>query len=328
MNPTQCSESWLVEAIRDGRVAGAERTSFERHLATCNTCRDQSRNMASNLERLAQLPSGLPDAFTLRRERRALLRAFDSSLLANAEAPTRWRVRLAFVCAVASATLLAGLFLVHRSTRRSSWVDVATDAEASWSEHRTERVDQLTLKNGHFHLSIHRPTSAERVTIALPDGEVEDLGTELTVWIDGGRTSYVAVDRGSVVLRLHGAPETKLVAGDHWRQAANVAQPASMPAVSDREANHQTSESPARVVAHTKPAKATAAVPSKAAIDRGAAQLSREDAAYLHALALLEAGQRTEARAAADEYLREYPDGFRRLEALSIATSAPPSLKR
>ncbi len=322
-----------MEAIRDGRVAGAERTSFERHLGTCSRCRDHSRSMQQSLERLAALPSGIPDAFTLRRERRALLRAFDSSLLARSEAPDRWRLRLAFACAVLSAALLVTLFSAHRVTRDSSWVKVAAGADASWSEHRTGEVEQITLRTGRFQLSIHRPSSSARVTIVLPDGEIEDLGTELAVSIDGDRTSHVAVDRGSVVLKLRGVPETRLAAGDHWDRPADVAKPVLTPAVSGAKADQRANEATASGVTrqNAKPKSAGTLVnplAKKSPIDPGAAQVASEDAAYLHVLALLEAGQRDHARAAANQYLNDYPHGFRRLEALSIATRPSPLPRR
>jgi TolA-binding protein len=55
-------------------------------------------------------------------------------------------------------------------------------------------------------------------------------------------------------------------------------------------------------------------------VDPGATQMASEDVDYLRVLQLLGAGQRDEARAAANEYLNKYPRGLRRLEALSVAT--------
>jgi hypothetical protein len=48
--------------------------------------------------------------------------------------------------------------------------------------------------------------------------------------------------------------------------------------------------------------------------------MASEDVDYLRVLELLGAGQRDEARAAANEYLNKYPRGLRRLEALGVAT--------
>ena len=325
MNESNCSQSWLVAAVRDGRVTGAERASFERHVAGCDSCRERSRSMHASLEKLQQLPAGLPDAFTLRRERRALLQAFDSSLLASSGLASRWRLGLWF--AVASGVLLAAALLLHSSAQRASWVEVAAGPNASWSEKRTGNRDDLSLRNGRFHLGIRRPSAASRVTIALPDGEIEDLGTELVVWVDGDRTSYVAVDRGSVVLRLHGLPQTTLSAGEHWERPSDVAKPVPTSPTSHADADRRVDESPTRPTAqqYAKPPKkaGTVAEPTIAqrpVVDPGAAQMASEDVDYLRVLELLGAGQRDEARAAANQYLNKYPRGLRRLEALGVAT--------
>ena len=324
MSESNCSQSWLVQAVRDGRVTGTERASFERHVAGCGSCRERSRSMHACLARLQQLPAGLPDAFTLRRERRALLHAFDRALLAGSGVSNRWRLGLWF--AVASGALLAVALLLHSSAQRTSWVEVAAGPDASWSEKRTGNRDDLSFRNGRFHLSIHRPSAASRVTIALPDGEIEDLGTELIVWIDGDRTSYVAVDRGSVVLRLRGLPETRLTASEHWERPSNVAKPVSTPPASQAEPDRRADDAPTRPMTqqHAKPPKSPGTVAKPIgkgpAVDPGAAQMASEDVAYLRVLELLGAGRRDEARAAADEYLNKYPRGLRRVEALGVAT--------
>ena len=49
-----------------------------------------------------------------------------------------------------------------------------------------------------------------------------------------------------------------------------------------------------------------------------------EDDAYLHIVDLLQRGRTEEARTAAKDYLLRFPNGFRRVEVLNIATHAAP----
>ena len=50
----------------------------------------------------------------------------------------------------------------------------------------------------------------------LPDGELEDIGTTFTVSAEDGRTTRVAVQEGSVVLRIHGQPPVAIGPGETW----------------------------------------------------------------------------------------------------------------
>ena len=80
MTPVACPRLFEVEALRDGRLVGAELKSFERHLATCGDCARE----AALCERLAQAlranALGSADELRVRRERTRLLSAFDRSL--------------------------------------------------------------------------------------------------------------------------------------------------------------------------------------------------------------------------------------------------------
>lgn len=49
-----------------------------------------------------------------------------------------------------------------------------------------------------------------------------------------------------------------------------------------------------------------------------------EDETYLHIVDLLQRGRSDEARRAAKDYLLRFPNGFRRVEVLNIATRAAP----
>jgi hypothetical protein len=88
----------------------------------------------------------------------------------------------------------------------------------------SDRISSIAsrCKSGHFQLNIHRLSPDSEVTIALPDGEIKDVGTELTVWIDGTRTSQISVERGNVIVRMVGLPELRPGAGEHWERAAEA----------------------------------------------------------------------------------------------------------
>ena len=68
-------------------------------------------------------------------------------------------------------------------------------------------------------------------------------------------------------------------------------------------------------VAHTGSAKPPAASAKPAASSSGL----EEDLAYLRVIALVREGRREEARLAAKDYLRRFPQGFRRVEVERIA---------
>ena len=349
MNGPKCSRLWLIEAIRDGRVIGDERASFERHQTSCVACTQASQAAHSAREKLSELPAGLPDTFTLRRQRRGLLQAFNASLVSAPiiGASHHGRLFLSVVAFAVSAAL--GVWLFWRPTGASSWVHVVAGSGASWSEQKTSGIDRVTLHSGRFQLSIRRPSPKSRVLIALPDGEIEDLGTVLEVWTDGARTRHVAVKSGAVVLRLRDAPERRLRTGESWDRA-NALEPTQQPLspsqseraslpVEDQLDSSDLSAAPPKQLAT--PVRAASAhhgarpAPSERKIQvAGAVEVEQrpskaaptadgagaEDAAYLLLLNEFEAGRRADARVAAKAYLAKYPHGFRHLEVLRIET--------
>jgi len=330
MSRSSCSQSWLVEAIRDGRVIGAERSSFERHLSACAECAELSTKARAAREGLKDLPSGLPDVFTLRRQRRDLLRALDDFV--TARAPRR-APRFAALTAARAVAMLAGLGVWHWGRPRAivSWVDVEAGRGAAWSERTTSALDRITLLDGRFRLMIHRPSPVSRVLLTLPDGEIEDLGTVLEVRIENHQTMHVAVQSGQIVLRLRGFSDVHLRAGEHWDLRPAVDQeprsryeqgPApkkgleTQPSVLDTAHGRPvgvTSRAAGGGTSSTVASAAVARQPANSPTDRAS-----EDAAYLRVLELLESRHDDEALAATKQYLARYPRGFRRLEALAV----------
>src|SRR6188768_4824 len=104
-----CPRLFEVEALRDGRLRGAEVARFETHLAACAVCAREARAQQKLAEALRS-PTEFADADELhvRRERTRLLAAFDASLV-PAPGSRRW---LGGAAAVALLSALAALAFV------------------------------------------------------------------------------------------------------------------------------------------------------------------------------------------------------------------------
>jgi hypothetical protein len=77
-----CPRFFEAEAMRDGRLAGAERASFGRHIAMCPVCAREVRALATLAEELrAGSRRDKADELRIRRERTRLLAAFDRVLV-------------------------------------------------------------------------------------------------------------------------------------------------------------------------------------------------------------------------------------------------------
>ena len=76
---TTCGRSFQVEALRDGRLGGAERKSFERHLAACAVCAREAEAMerAGGGGARGADDGRSDDELRVWRERTRLLAAFD-----------------------------------------------------------------------------------------------------------------------------------------------------------------------------------------------------------------------------------------------------------
>jgi anti-sigma factor RsiW len=335
-----CPRLFEAEAMRDGRLAGAERASFERHAQSCSAC-------AREVEALEALGTALrastpepTDALRVRRERTRLLAAFDRDLLAPARpgGPSRW---LGFAAAAALGVAVVLVLWRERHVRdarqtiAASGAVVRAEGSAAWTERLEGDRDLVTLERGALRIHVDHAAGTRRLVVLLPDGELEDTGTTFTVIADDGHTRRVAVEDGSVVLRLHGLPPVFVGAGDVWRPTAPPpASVASAPSsVAAIPAPAPSQPAPSAVTPH---ASGLASDPSAdfrqamSALDHGdnghaAAGFARfladhprdaraEDAAYLRIIALQRSGDDGNTREAALDYLRRYPTGFRRAE--------------
>ncbi|HEY3666761.1 MAG TPA: hypothetical protein VGL19_12200, partial [Polyangiaceae bacterium] len=180
-----------------------------------------------------------------------------------------------------------------------------------------------------------------RVIVAVPDGQIEDLGTVFDVRVSDGHTTHVAVSEGRVSVHLAGLAPLSLGSGEAWdapvpTPTASAPTPASSgPAsaltVSARPAARAAPlaaraprlEKPPPSVQPEAPAGAatpgTASAANEPAPPAGEAARAEDDA-YLNLVDLLRAGKDADARAQAKDYLLRFPGGFRRVEVLNIAT--------
>ncbi len=362
-----CPRTFEVEALRDGRLGGSERAGFERHLSTCSAC---ARELAA-LERLgAALCDSHPtstDELEVRRARTRLLVAFNQSLIGRAgeaEDPLsavgsrvsrRALGALAAGVAVAAGALWFGARADEKPALPASAVTVRADAGARWTRQISERRELILLDEGRLWIQVRRTGSGNEppLLVGLPDGELEDLGTTFTVSAESGRTTLVAVEEGSVLLRLRGQAPRTIGARGSW--AAPPEEPA--PREQPFEPSASAPSAPVPAVKPPAPAVMTAPRPvgsgelpapggaserfkaAMQALNRGdgrdaAARFSRfleqyprdpraEDAAYLRVLAHQRSGDSSELQRAARYYLRAYPAGFRRREVAALLPSVP-----
>ena len=333
---TSCPRLFEVEALRNGRLSGNERAHFERHLSQCAACRRESQALESLALALRRSHAETPDELHVRRERTRLLAAFDRALVTE---PARRKAPL--WSALAACAVIAALAFAFVQTRMPETASPAASAAPSAASETAARAlvqpsagaigmrsdqpgrERIVLSHGTLSIQVTHAANEPGVIVVLPDGELEDTGTTFTVAVENGVTTRVAVQEGSVVLRLRHRSAIALNAGDLWQSQPAPAESTSPPVTA-------TPPAPSRIApARTRTASEEFrdAVSALGAGDNAgaAARFERflashprdartEDAAYLRVLALKRAGAAGALKAAARDYLRRYPNGFRRRE--------------
>ncbi|HTQ04754.1 MAG TPA: hypothetical protein VMI54_12900 [Polyangiaceae bacterium] len=341
-----CPRSWEVEAVRDGRLGERDAASLARHLETCAACAEEQRRLDELTRDFARLPSPRLDAVAGRRIRQRVLADHNAWLFAQDRPASR---RLALSLAAALLVLGAGAAWRFAAGHRAKValvaaeppkVEVVASADARWSRRSAPHEVRIALETGELELTIKRHAPTDRVFILLPDGEIEDVGTVLTVTSHGGVTEAVRVAQGRVVLRLRDRPPLALAAGESFERAAPAVTQPVAPARPEEASDTASSAASAndRPEARRRPPvppvshRAAASVASAPEVPTAAPPVSSaqaatplaEDDAYLHVVELVREGRVEDARAAAKSYLLRFPNGFRRVEVLDIATRAAP----
>jgi hypothetical protein len=315
MTAAACKRSWEAEAVRDGRLAGAERVSFEGHAQRCPACSRERQQLAELAEQLRAHASP-SDEVTLRRLRQSILQRADAELR---DPRRRWRP-----IGLYAAPALLALVLAFTFARWSSSHDApatiaqvtAQGAGARWTRSRTADVETVQLGEGVFSVLVRRAPGDPRVEVYVPEGHIEDLGTTFEVSVHGGRTTQITVSEGSVMFHRRGQEPLRLGAGTTWRPEPVEPGPRALPPSAAPEPEAREQQIPGSVADH-KPVHAH----QRAAThhEHPVQPMLDEDAAYLRVLALLREGRKDEARLAAADYLTRFPTAFRRPEIERIA---------
>lgn len=341
----RCSRTWAVEAARDGRLTGAEQVEIARHLTECAACTAQAAWLDRLGRGLRSLPFTEMNQLAVRRQRGQLLSAFNDWLLGRSPRPRPSTLVaiagvLLLVCGV-GVRLASHRWLASQLGRELPVVEVQGAPGARWLA-RPGEVYRVEILDGEVDLQIHRTPSMGRVVLAVPDGEIEDLGTALSVVVQRAETTMVSVLKGEVELRLAGRPPIHLRAGETWHPTTlheptdglvshfQYAEAEAVP-----ETPRSQSSTPSRV--HHKPhpvdSSRTSTHPrgpvgsdvteasNEDVLKADIARTLAEDAAYLALMELIDAGKMAQARAAAREYLQRFPNGLRRIEVWNIAAS-------
>ena len=324
-----CPRKWQVEAASDGRLSGKDLAHAARHRAQCRECADEEQALAELKRRCASLPPRPRDPLTVRRTRQRLMATLNQTLLAatlgpRPNRPGSWAV-LGLLLAAALATAFC-FAQVKRATPplvpAKSVMDIHAVPGARWLVHSEPELDRAELSDGTAVFEVH-PHPGRRVLVMLPDGELEDLGTTFEVTVQAGKTEQIRVSRGRVLVRLAGQPEFSLAAGARWQRAAVPVAKARVP--SPELAAQVTLAAPrrARMTREKVPSapSAPSAVPSAPLIEADSDTTGAEDTAYLSIVSALHQQRYAEARSQAKAYLLQFPNGFRRVEVLNVATS-------
>lgn len=268
--PPACPRLFEVEALRDGRLTGAEVTRFQSHVRACPACAQEMRALAELGDALRSAPAS-PEAHELhvRRERTRLLAAFDASLV-PVPARSRRKLWLGAVAALALSIALLALRLhpsrtVTPGVASPESVKVQAATTTKWSRRAENKLETITLETGTLSIRVDHQLPHRRLLVLLPDGELEDIGTTFSVTAAAGHTTQVTVQDGAVILRLRDAPALTLRAGDSW-----------IPAPAPTTAPPAPSQAPARPVLPAHGAKpAPVPVPASSISDSDAANFPR-----------------------------------------------------
>ena len=238
MSRPTCVRRWEVDVFHEGRLRNGEKASFERHVATCDVCKDELASLRRLTAELRSLPEPERiDEVTARRRRLRLLAEVHRS---DSERPPKVRRPILYVM-LASFTVAAvvALFVVHGARRTNDANAVAVAAAhsivassgARWSRTESATVERVELGEGELAIKVHRVEASRRLLVVVPDGEIEDVGTAFVVRVRDGSTKQIAVSEGAVIFRRAGEAPIRLEAGGTWNVARGAVEAATATAL-------------------------------------------------------------------------------------------------
>lgn len=348
MTTGTCTRLFEVEALRDGRLGGAERRSFERHLGACTVCAREARSLETLAEAVRRdVHEAGRDELHLWRERSRLLAALDGALVSSKG--TQARRLLLWPTAVAAIAVAITVFWHGRPTvepLRASRTSIRADGGTVWSKRTgNDNREEIALERGVLRIHVEHAAGGGGVLVRLPDGELEDLGTTFSVSADGEHTTRVEVAQGKVALRLHARLSIEIEAGRVWLpDGPAIVPPATTGPALQVEPPRDRDRSAPRVSARSLRSQATMVAAPDPLVDfrtasaalragengQAAAAFARfladhagdpmaEDAAYLRVIALQRMGAEGDMKRAAEDYLERFPGGFRHAEIEPLA---------
>src|SRR5207248_487229 len=134
--------------------------------------------------------------------------------------------RTVLLCAAAVVIVAAALFVPRRRTTAETapYAAITPSAGAKWQRHVRGGLDQIELTDGTLSFVVHRSASDPRIFVRVPDGEVEDLGTEFRVVVRQGHTQEISVRSGVVVFRRNNHGSELVTGGSVWTPAPGNAE--------------------------------------------------------------------------------------------------------
>jgi hypothetical protein len=323
---TRCPRSWEIEAARDGRLGAEAQALLALHVARCTSCALEAQALESLAGRLRTISEVPADDVSVRRLKWRVLHAIDRDRSgASASARGRW-LALGGAACLGVFSVVGAVRFRGASGGSDPTLEVAAEPGARWGTRTEGDMKRIDLETGTLRIRIARHPGDRMVVVGLPDGEIDDIGTTFSVTVAGDRTRRVGVEQGRVVLRLRGRADEELATGESWSLPASaegdriaVAPSLEVPEVAPEIRREAPAPGPS-TKRSPRPAATARAAPS-VAVDAG----NGEDLAYLHVLKLLRAGDVASARAAAGDYMREFPAGFRAPELRRLLEEWAPS---
>lgn len=323
-----CPRVWEVEAERDGRLDASARERSQKHRKQCLSCREEHQRLEGLSALLGSAEKPTLDELGAKRLRRRILSDANAGVLREATSPSRMRLGIASVAAVALMAL--GARYATRAPLPSTALSLTDEGGGRYERTLENGVDHVTLHEGSMAFRVDHEAGRSRLLVHVPDGEIEDIGTIFHVTVKDGHTARVRVDEGRVVVRTTSAGGHGIVvsAGESWeppRASASAGAPREEPSVAPpapSSASLSAASSAAVGPGHGTPSTSVGAgiraLPHASAQPVAptatASSASGEDAAYLGVLSLLHQGRRDAAKAAARRYVVLYPNGLRRKE--------------
>jgi len=340
VNAMTCRQSWKVEAVRDGQLAAPDSQAIASHMQVCMHCTAEGERLTRIGDAVRAIPIREPSPLVVRIQRRKLLEeAAAQASTAPVRAPSARRMnvqplRYALAAAAVFAIVLAGL-RYRKSTMApvaiatppadvtmiSSEVEVRATPESRWSQTSEPAQQLIALEHGVLWTRITHKRPHPPVVFRVPDGQIEDVGTTFTVAVRGDQTQRVAVDEGTVVVRLRGLADMRLTAGQSWERPASGAQttapapaaltttaaepgPSNQPVAAQPEAPAAPSPAAQDDASSTKPRVRAASKP-KGRNPAEESRLMKKGTAALHA------GRYTEAANLFERFAADYPQSGR-----------------